>query len=143
VQKTYKRNIKIRYLDFAAIVKMVGHDVCHALPGLHTFNGCDLVSAFIRCGKKRGGLDLVMTIDNICQTMQQIDNSLDITDEEYACAHYGKPVIDVNDLIDRQASTNPGLGCEKWTAEIDWMDQSFDYVCLYKWLYKQNMILLS
>ena len=40
-----------RYVDIGKIAHVIGQDACKALPGLHTFTGCDAVSAFARIGK--------------------------------------------------------------------------------------------
>ena len=42
-----KRNQQTRtvYMDVSRIVRMLDSELCRSLPGLHTFNGCDSVSA--------------------------------------------------------------------------------------------------
>ena len=40
-----------RIVDVQKIAAAVGHNVCSALPGMHSFTGCDTVSAFGGKGK--------------------------------------------------------------------------------------------
>ena len=42
-----------RFVDIATIRQSVGEELCNALPGIHSFTGCDTVSAFAGCGKVR------------------------------------------------------------------------------------------
>ena len=42
-----------RYVDVRAIAEELDNEICDALPGLHTFTGCDSTSAFVGKGRKR------------------------------------------------------------------------------------------
>lgn len=35
-----------RFFDVQNVAGVLGHNVCCALPGMHSFTGCDTVSAF-------------------------------------------------------------------------------------------------
>ena len=43
---------RMMYIDITQIVENLGDNICNALIGLHTFTGCDSVSAFVGKGKK-------------------------------------------------------------------------------------------
>ena len=43
---------KFRRLNLSAANDKLGADVCHALPGMHAFTGCDTTSSFAFHGKK-------------------------------------------------------------------------------------------
>ena len=40
-----------KYIDIGTLALSIGQDVCQALPGLHSFTGCDTVSAFAGRGR--------------------------------------------------------------------------------------------
>jgi len=42
---------RTRYVDIRNVTHMFGEQFCEALPGLHTYTGCDTVSAFAGRGK--------------------------------------------------------------------------------------------
>ena len=42
---------RTRYISIRKVSDVLGKDICHALPGLHAFTGCDTVSAFSGRGK--------------------------------------------------------------------------------------------
>ena len=66
---------KFRRLNLSAANDKLGADVCHALPGMHAFTGCDTTSSFAFHGKKRAfkllcdDPPLVSTIRQACSQL--------------------------------------------------------------------------
>ena len=40
-----------RYIDITSLADDLGSEICHALPGVHAFTGCDYTAAMVRRGK--------------------------------------------------------------------------------------------
>ena len=76
------RTTKLRntFVSVKAISQSVGQNVCKALPGLHAITGCDTTSAFLGKGKKKG-LSLIKEQPDLCQCMQTLGESFDVSDQ--------------------------------------------------------------
>ncbi len=94
---------RTRLIDVDAVCQKLGPAVCKALPGLHSFTGCDSNSAFAGKGKQRA-FDIVATKPDMCEAMQNIGCSLCIHEntlhaaEKFVCSLYGKAGDDVDEL---------------------------------------------
>ena len=66
------------YISQTALAEKLGADVCNALPGLHTFAGCDTTSSFSGKGK-RAAFALVNAGKR--HAMQQLGQSFSLTKE--------------------------------------------------------------
>lgn len=49
----YGTKNRVRYLDITKLCQGLGDGVCNALIGMHTYTGCDAVSAFASRGKRQ------------------------------------------------------------------------------------------
>lgn len=87
---------RTRYLDIQTLSSKLGSAVCGALPGLHSFTGCDTNSAFAGKGKKKA-FDFVVSKSMFCEAMHNIGSSIPVSDdalhdaERFVCALYGMP----------------------------------------------------
>lgn len=52
-----------RFINVTELYKSLGKNICEALPGFHTFTGCDYNPAFFRKRKKRP-LSILYNSDN-------------------------------------------------------------------------------
>ena len=43
---------RTRFLDVGKVARILGHNTCDTLVGVHAFTGCDIASAFADRGKK-------------------------------------------------------------------------------------------
>lgn len=92
-----------RYVDIGKIACALGQDVCKALPGLHAFTGCDVVSAFAGIGKVKP-LKKLLSKKEYHHAFQALGESWVISEdlmmklEAFVCDIYGakKGVSDVN-----------------------------------------------
>ena len=96
---------RLRYVDVRAIAEELGNEICDALPGLHTFTGCDSTSAFVGKGKKRA-LSIIKSNKEMCTTFKHFGNSFEVSTEtksspeKFVCLLYGdKSDGDVNFLL--------------------------------------------
>ena len=93
---------KRRMIDIQAIAKVIGSDVCQALPAFHAFTGCDFNSAFVRRGKlspykllnqHSEFKSLFGRMGNLVHFQES--NTADM--ERFVCHMYGRPACsDVN-----------------------------------------------
>ena len=100
-----------RLVSLTQVSRSFGPDICTALPGFHSFTGCDSVSSFGRRGKK---LAYKLLTSGHSDAMQLLGNSLTVTDElqascqQFVCKLYTKTTVAfVNDIrysLFRQAS---------------------------------------
>ena len=94
---------KSRVIDISSISRTLGHDICRALPGLHSLSGCDSVSAFSGKGKSKF-FDVLIRNQNFTETLISIGNSFEISEElfrkveSFVCAVYGFPFNDINEV---------------------------------------------
>ncbi|MES9883628.1 MAG: hypothetical protein ABW185_22465 [Sedimenticola sp.] len=94
---------RTRYIDIEAVSRKLGPAVCKALPGLHSFTGCDTNGAFAGKGKQRA-FDLVVTKPDMCEAMKSIGCSVPVSEttlqaaQTFVCSLYGKPGEDVDEL---------------------------------------------
>jgi len=96
---------RTRLIDIGTLYSVIGPDVCKALIGLHTFTGCDTVSAFAGKGKLRA-LQIFKKNSSVRETLTQLGESWDVSPElqtkleEVVCLLYArKPATtDVNQL---------------------------------------------
>ncbi|KAG5881353.1 hypothetical protein JTB14_020602 [Gonioctena quinquepunctata] len=88
----------------------IGEDVCGALPGLHTFNMCDTVSAFAGKGKATA-LKLVRTHKEFVTAMSRLGDSLGVSDETmivletFVCRLHNNSQCSNNDMEQGTRST--------------------------------------
>ena len=96
---------RTRLVDISKVVAAVGEDVCRALVGLHSFTGCDTVSAFAGKGKL-GALKILKSDVDAKQAFTELGQSWNLSEdlfrriEKVTCAFYssGANSSDVNDL---------------------------------------------
>ncbi|XP_065649422.1 uncharacterized protein LOC136078186 [Hydra vulgaris] len=91
---------KQRILNVNKIAKEIGYDWCDAMIGLHSFAGCDAVSAF----QGKGKLSALKTAEKkkeYCPAFRGIGMSLDVSDDvvngiqKFVCHLYGASKEDV------------------------------------------------
>ena len=91
-----------RLIDIHAVVSNLGPDLCKALPGVHALTGCDSVSAFAGCGKKKA-FHLIKTTDKFCKSLQNLGSQITPSSqlmeeiENFVCALYGNSSSSVNE----------------------------------------------
>ena len=103
-QKCGTRARKI-LVDISKVVATVGEDLCRALVGLHSFTGCETVSAFAGKGKL-GVLKIPKSDVDAKQAFTELGQSQDLSEdlfqriEKVTCPFYssGADSSDVNDL---------------------------------------------
>lgn len=96
---------RTRYISISKVSAALGHDVCASLLGLHSFTGCDTVSAFSGRGKL-AALKLVMTHDHFRDVFIKLGAEWQLTDEilkvleEFTCRLYvfHSEICDVNEM---------------------------------------------
>ena len=81
-------------IDVNALHKLLGLDLCKALPGFHAFTGCDYNPAFFRKGKQRP-FKILRDKNEFQKAFGSLGNtSIDIHDtfakiESFVCCMYG------------------------------------------------------
>ena len=96
---------RTRYIDVSKVAISVGKDVCHSLPGMHAFTGCDTVSAFSGRGKV-GALKLLKGHSKYQQAFTQLGENWTVSSEvkdcleEFVCRLYvpKSDIISVNEM---------------------------------------------
>ena len=96
---------RTRYISISKVSAALGHDVCASLLGLHSFTGCDTVSAFSGRGKL-AALKLIMTHDHFRDVFTKLGQEWQLTDEilkvleEFTCRLYviHSEICDVNEM---------------------------------------------
>lgn len=93
---------KRRLLDIKSLLDVLGHDIAKALPGFHSFTGCDTTSAFVRRGKLKPFqileknpefLHLFQSFGTTATVDEDCFNGL----QKFVCHMYGKsPSTDTN-----------------------------------------------
>ena len=84
---------RTRYLDITRLVSAIGDGVCQALVGLHTFTGCDSVSAFAGRGKL-GALKKLKRDQNYQRAFGELGKSWDLSTvlfqdlQQFTCEMY-------------------------------------------------------
>ena len=85
---------RTEYIDISKIARILGENICKALPGLHAFTGCDTVSAFAGKGKIKPFK--LMQTNNQYQTMfQDLGSEWTLSEDllqqlqSFVCAMYG------------------------------------------------------
>jgi len=73
-----------QYLNLTAVGRVLGKQVCSALPGFHAFTGCDSTSAFSERGKV-SGFKLLKEDESFRCAMTGIGQSFNISAEQLAC----------------------------------------------------------
>jgi len=79
--------------DMRKVAATLGIDVCRALIGMHSFTGCDTVSAFAGKGKS-SALKLLTTNRNIQRMFSRLDEEWDLSPqlmnelEAFTCLFY-------------------------------------------------------
>ncbi|XP_068232399.1 uncharacterized protein [Palaemon carinicauda] len=71
---------RTRYISISKVSAALGHNVCASLLGLHSFTGCDTVSAFIGRGKL-AALKLLMTHDHFRDVISKLGEGWQLKDE--------------------------------------------------------------
>lgn len=71
---------RIHLIDINKICAAVGPDVCKALIGMHSFTGCDTVSAFAGKGKLRV-LEILKKNSSVRETLTELGNSWAVSPE--------------------------------------------------------------
>ena len=91
-----------RYFDARAIAEELADEICDALPGLHTFTGCNSTNAFVAEGKKRA-LTVIKSNKEMWTTFKHFRKSFEVNPEtessceKFVCLLYGgKSDGDVN-----------------------------------------------
>ncbi|KAG0727608.1 hypothetical protein GWK47_034280 [Chionoecetes opilio] len=96
---------RTRYISISKVSAALGHGVCASLLGLHSFTGCDTVSAFSGRGKL-AALKLLMTHDHFRNVFAKLGKEWQLTDEilkvleEFTCRLYvsQSEICDVNEM---------------------------------------------
>ena len=96
---------RTRFVDITKLGSAIGVTICNSLIGLHSFTGCDTVSAFAGRGKL-GALKLLKKDTVYQETFSQLGQSWDVSTELFervqqsTCRMYaaGKGTTDVNEL---------------------------------------------
>ena len=96
---------RIRYISISKVSAALGHDVCASLLGLHSFTGCNTVSAFSGRGKF-AALKLLMTHDHFREVFIKLGEERQLSDEvvnvleEFKCCFYviHSEICDVNEM---------------------------------------------
>lgn len=93
-----------RYIDITDVGQLLGADVCNALPGMHSFTGCDSTSAFVGKGKKQA-FQLVESDPHMCTAMEMVGQSFSENTEqlqqrcaEFICSLYGYSGYDIDSV---------------------------------------------
>jgi len=87
---------KRRLLDIKAIANVLGSGVASALPGFHSFTGCDCTSAFVRRGKLKP-FKLLQSSSRFQEAFRELGNSDVVNDDlfgalqAFVCSMYGHP----------------------------------------------------
>ena len=96
---------RTRLVDITEVVRRIGNEVCNALIGLHSFTGCDTVSAFAGKGK-RGALKILKTNSDARRAFLELGKSWKVSEdllillEKFTCSMYmpvGNNTTCVND----------------------------------------------
>lgn len=96
---------RTRLVDIRGVVQRIGNEVCNALIGLHSFTGCDTVSAFAGKGK-RGTLKILKTNADARRAFLEFGKSWTVSEdllillEKFTCSMYmpvGNNTTCVND----------------------------------------------
>ncbi len=102
ILKNHQKN-RITFADIGSIQKVLGLDVCRALPALHAFTGCDSVSAFAGRGKI-GAFKHVTASHTFTSLFSQLGEDWSISEQSYkdlekfTCILYGaRDLDDVNE----------------------------------------------
>ncbi len=94
---------KHQLIDIEALCRILGKEVCNALPGYHAVTGCDSVSAFFGRGKKIG-LGIIRTNEEMRSTMSDLGNNREIDPcllsrlFTFVCYLYGYDSNNINDV---------------------------------------------
>lgn len=96
---------RVRIVDITKLSQSLGKEVSSALPGLHSWTGCDSVSSFAGHGKVKA-LKLLQVNAKFRDAFISIGDSWDLKPdvfevvEEFTCQMYSKntPTVHVNDL---------------------------------------------
>ena len=93
------RATRTRYISISNVSAALGHDVCASLLGLHSFTGCDTVSAFSGRGKL-AALKLVMTNDHFRDAFIKLGAEWQLTEEILKVRLYviHSEICDVNEM---------------------------------------------
>ena len=90
-----------RMIDINKLVTAVGNDVCNTLAGLHTFTGCDTITAFIGKGKIKP-LKLLKSENYVRDAFNRLGQTWEVqsnlhTDlEMFTCQLYSSETSQVN-----------------------------------------------
>lgn len=74
----YGTKNRVRYLDITKLCQGLGDGVCNALIGMHTYTGCDTVSAFSGRGKLRA-LKLIMRSELFHKVFHELGQSWELS----------------------------------------------------------------
>ena len=93
---------KVRILHLQEIAGTLSPEKCRALVGLHTFTGCDSVSAFYGKGKKKAfsvAMEEKSFVETFCSLGEHFDMSANLLDrlQRFVCKLYGVDLSSVNE----------------------------------------------
>jgi len=96
---------RTRYISITKVSAALGQKVCDSLLGLHSFTGCDTVSAFSGRGKL-AALKLLMSNDHFQDVFTKLGEEWQLTDnihkdlEEFTCRLYvsQSDICDINEM---------------------------------------------
>ena len=101
------------YVNVSSLSKELGPDVCIALPGIHSFAGCDYTMAFLRKGKV---CPLKLMEKSYIALFANLGESLTVTNisgfKAFVCELYRKPKTNSTSAVcfaifcDKYAPTN-------------------------------------
>ena len=84
---------RTRLIDIGKVVHSIGREVCEALMGMHSFTGCDTVSAFAGKGKI-SALKILKSNNNVRRAFTELGQSWVVSDdlftvlEKFTCSMY-------------------------------------------------------
>ena len=96
---------RTRLVDIKGVVQRTGREICEALIGLHSFTGCDSVSAFAGKGKI-GALKILKSNEGTRRAFRELGQSWTVSEdlytllEKFTCSMYipvGNTTSHVND----------------------------------------------
>ena len=114
VQRQAKKK-KWKFVDIPSVQRQLGLDICEALPGFHSFSGCDTTSGFV--GKSKNTFFKLLTTNaEFRQAMKDLGKELPVSDavtaacEAAICKLYGHNSTDVNrvryDMLSKGAESH-------------------------------------
>jgi len=108
------------YVNVSGLSKELGPDLCSALPGIHSFTGCDYTTAFLWKGKV---LPLKLMEKSYIVLFANLEESPTVTNisgfEAFVCELYGKPKTNSTSAVrfaifsDKYAPTNTASPLDK------------------------------